>query len=111
MCPKKHIDTLNVHNSHKIRDRIVFFTFKITDVQNVHHQQQCIVDDKVQVGRRSVLLLMEQRHIKFQFHASGLAVYVVLRCKQHSLEHPTGKSLIGVRSGELGGYSIFSVFQ
>jgi hypothetical protein len=34
-------------------------------------------------------------------------VYVVLRCKQYSLEHPTGKSL----SGDLGGYSTFSVFK
>jgi hypothetical protein len=29
--------------------------------------------------------------MQFQFHASGLAEYVVLRCKQYSLEHPTGK--------------------
>jgi hypothetical protein len=37
---------------------------------------------------------MEQWHMQLQFHTSGLAVYVVLRCKQHSLEHPTGKSLM-----------------
>jgi hypothetical protein len=54
-----------------------------------------IVDNDVQqIGRRSVLSLIKQRHIQFQCHASGLAVYVVLRCKQHSLERPTGKSLI-----------------
>jgi hypothetical protein len=32
--------------------------------------------------------------MQFQFHASRLAVYVVLRCKQRSLEHPTGKSVM-----------------
>jgi hypothetical protein len=37
---------------------------------------------------------MEQWHIEFQFYAPGLAVYVVLRCKRHYLEHPTGKSLM-----------------
>jgi hypothetical protein len=37
---------------------------------------------------------MEQRHMQFQFLASDLAVYVVLGYKQHSLEHPTGKSLM-----------------
>jgi hypothetical protein len=30
--------------------------------------------------------------MQIQFHASGLAAYVVLKCKQHSLEHNTGKS-------------------
>jgi hypothetical protein len=69
--------------------------FKVSDVQNVHHQHQFIVDsDGEQIGRLSVLLLMEQLHMQFQFHASGLAVYVVLRCKKHSLEHPTAKSLM-----------------
>jgi hypothetical protein len=37
---------------------------------------------------------MERRHIQFQFHVSGLALYVVLRCEQHYLEHPTGKILM-----------------
>jgi hypothetical protein len=37
---------------------------------------------------------MEQRHMQFKFRASLLAVYVVLRCKQHSLQHTTGKSLM-----------------
>jgi hypothetical protein len=82
------------------------FTFKATNVQNV--QQQCIVDNDVQqLVRRSVLLLMEQQHTQFQFHASGLAVYVLLKCKQHSLEQHTGKKSNGVRSGDLGGYSTF----
>jgi hypothetical protein len=48
--------------------------------------------------------------MQFQFHASYLGVYVILRCKQQSLEHLTEKSN-GVRSGDLGGYSTFSVFQ
>jgi hypothetical protein len=30
--------------------------------------------------------------MQFQCHASGLAVYAVLRRKEHSLEHHTGKS-------------------
>jgi hypothetical protein len=42
--------------------------------------------------------------MQFQFRASGLAVYLILKCKQYSLEHPTGKC--GVRSGDLGGYSM-----
>jgi hypothetical protein len=71
------------------------FTFKVTNAQNVHHQQQGIVDNKVQqTDRRSILLLMEQRHMQFQFQTSGLAMYVVLRCKQHSIEHPIGNSLM-----------------
>jgi hypothetical protein len=37
---------------------------------------------------------MEHQHVQFQFHALGLAVYVVLRRKQHSSERLTGKSLI-----------------
>jgi hypothetical protein len=73
----------------------VIFHIKVANVQNIHHHQQCIVDNDMQhTGRRSVLLLMEQQNKQFQFHASGLAVYVVLRCKQQSLEHSTGKSLI-----------------
>jgi hypothetical protein len=32
--------------------------------------------------------------MQFQLHAIDLAVCVVLRCKQHSLQQPTGKSLI-----------------
>jgi hypothetical protein len=60
----------------------------VTLCSKVHHQQQCIVDNNVQyIGRRSILLLMGQGHMQFQFQTSGLAVYVVLRCKQHSLEH------------------------
>jgi hypothetical protein len=71
------------------------FIFKATSVQNVHQQQQCIVDNNVQqIGRCSVLMLMAQQYMQFQFHTSGLAVYLVLMCKQHSLEHPTGKSLM-----------------
>jgi hypothetical protein len=31
--------------------------------------------------------------MQFQFYTSGLAVYLVLRCKQQS-EHPTGKCLV-----------------
>jgi hypothetical protein len=46
------------------------------------------------IVRRSVLLLMEQWHVQFQFHASGVAVHVVLRCTQHSLEHPTGRNMV-----------------
>jgi hypothetical protein len=46
--------------------------------------------------RRSVLLPIEQQNMQFQFHASGLAVYVVLRCKQHCLEPPTGKSVMAL---------------
>jgi hypothetical protein len=57
---------------------------------NVHHKQ-CIVDNDMQHWQT---LLMEQRNTQFQFHASGPAVHVVLRCKQHSLQHPTGKSLM-----------------
>jgi hypothetical protein len=71
------------------------FTFKVTNVQNVHHQHQCVIDfDVQQIGRCYVLLLMEEWHMQFQFHASCLAVYVVLRCEQHSSEHPTGKCLL-----------------
>jgi hypothetical protein len=40
------------------------------------------------------LLVMEQRPAKFQFNAPDFAVYVVLWCIQHSLEHPTRKSLV-----------------
>jgi hypothetical protein len=49
--------------------------------------------------------------VQFQFHTSGLAVYVVLRCKQHSLDHPTGKKCNGVRSGVRGAYATLSFFQ
>jgi hypothetical protein len=54
---------------------------------------------------------MEQQHMEFLFHALGLAMYVVLRYKQHCLEYPTGKKVDGVRSGDLSGYSTFSIFQ
>jgi hypothetical protein len=77
------------------RQNCDIFTFKVTNVENAHHQQQCIVDSDVQqIGRRSVLLLTEQRQMQFQLHASGLAVCVVLRCKQHSLEIPIGESVM-----------------
>jgi hypothetical protein len=42
------------------------------------------------------LLLMEEQHMKFWFHTSGLAVCMVLRCKQHSLEQPTEESVMVV---------------
>jgi hypothetical protein len=58
-------------------------------------QQQCILDNDVQwIGRCSLLLLMEQRHVQFHIHTSGLAVFVFLRCKQRTSEHPAGKSLM-----------------
>jgi hypothetical protein len=92
--PIKHIHTLNVINSHINRDRIVIFAHLKSHCSKCPPPAQCIVDNDVQqTGRRSVLLLKEHRHMQFQCHATGLAVYVVLRCKQHSLEHPTGKSL------------------
>jgi hypothetical protein len=50
--------------------------FEVTSVQNVHRQQQGTVDNDVKHTGR---LLMEQRRVQFQFHASGLAVYAVLR--------------------------------
>jgi hypothetical protein len=37
---------------------------------------------------------MQERNMQFQFHASGLAVNVVFRCKQHYFEHIIGKSLM-----------------
>jgi hypothetical protein len=88
---------------------VTFFAFKVTNIQNVQKQQQCIVDiDVQQVSRCPALLL----HVGVAARPSrGLPVYVVLRCKQHSLEHPTRKKPNCVRSGYLGGYATFSVFH
>jgi hypothetical protein len=69
---------------------VIFSHLKSQMFSNVHHKQS-IVDNDMQHWQT---LLMEQRNTQFQFHASGLAVHVVLRCKQHSLQHPTGKSLM-----------------
>jgi hypothetical protein len=56
-----------------MRENCAIFTFTVTNVQNVHHKQQCIVENDVQqIGRHSLLLLMKQQHMQFQFHASGV---------------------------------------
>jgi hypothetical protein len=52
------------------------------------------LERRANIGNRSVLLIMEQWHVQFQFHASGLAVHVDLWCTQHSLEHPTERNMV-----------------
>lgn len=48
---------------------------KVTNVQNHHHQHQCIVDNGMEESSGFLLLLMEYEHRQFHFCASGSAVF------------------------------------
>jgi len=75
---------------------------KLIEVQNVHHQPQCIVDNDVQqYGTLLSLLLAEKQRREFRFRASALAVFLVFWRTQCSLNHLTGKRLT-VLSQEIG---------
>jgi hypothetical protein len=80
-----------------------FFSYlKLTNIQNAHHQPQCIVDNNVQqngVLLTELLVVFQQR--QFQFCASGPAVFLIFWCTQCSLNHTTCKRLV-VLSQEIG---------
>jgi hypothetical protein len=65
---------------------------KVTNVQNVRHHTHFIVDNNMQQnGILITLLLVKQQHRKFQFHASGNAVFLIFWHTQCSLNHPTNR--------------------